>query len=252
MTDFYTAPGPSPWFSYMGDVPMPHNGIDWGIVSFGLAFEKGYTPPPVTVENYADGSGLRLIFDSDTFSTTGCICNIDCSGAVFTGLPTDAEGTATVCPVTDGYSVDVVTSGDGIDPVVIEITYTDALGNESSLEIDSIYDITHQPLSYWVSEESGVDFIELAPPFLTSSGTQIRDSVEAWQVQKYVTNEANAQTCVDWTTVSETSNPVNYLNRTGGVARVSLTSGTTYGFRVRYRSYYGEVSPWSDWITATV
>lgn len=231
---------------------MPHLDIDHGFVSYGFEFDKGYTPPPVTVENYSDGSGMRLVFDSDTFSDVGCVCNINCSGAVFTGLPTGSDGVAEVCPTTDGYSVDVVTSGDGVDPVVIEIDYTDSQGNESTLEINSIYDISPQLLSYWVSEESGVDFIELAPPFLTTSGTQLRDVVEAWQVQKYVSNEANAQTCVDWTTVKDTSNPVYYLNRTSGVARVSLTSGTTYGFRVRYRSYFGELSPWSDWITATV
>ncbi len=249
---FYTSPGPSPWFSYMGDVPMPHLNIDHGFAGFGYAFNKGYTPPPVTVQNHADGNGLRLVFDSDTFTDAGCVCNINCEGAVLTGLPTGGEGETTVCPSTDGYNIDINIETTTADPVVINIDYTDSQGNQSSIEINSIYAISPQVLSYWVSNESGVDFIEVGPTFTTTEGTSIRSDISNWQVQRYVGSSNNTQVCVDWQPVEQLTSPVHILDRTSDIARISLTSGNTYGFRVRYRSLYGEVSPWSDWITVTV
>lgn len=231
---------------------MPHLGTDHKFTGYGFAFNKGYTPPPVTLQSHTDGNGVRLVFDSNTFVGTNCVCDINCTGAVFTGLPAGGEGETTVCPTTDGYEIDINIDSANADPVVINIDYTDALGNESSIELNSIYAISPQVLSSWLSQEAGVNFIELGPTFTTTTGTNIRSDVEFWQIEMYTTNQSNAQVAIDWQRVEQLTSPTHILNRTGDIARISLTSGASYGFRVRYRSLYGEISPWSDWITATV
>ena len=227
-------------------------GDDYRFTSYGYRFDKGFTPPPVTVQNLDDGNGIRLVFDSNTFTGENCICNINCEGAVTMTLPPGGEGGTTVCPSTDGYTVDVNVDSTNVDPVVIEITYTDSQGNTSTTEINSIGGIQPSVLSSWVSQEAGVDFIELGPTFVTTNGSNFREEIADWQVQHYVGNANNSQVVIDWTQAEQITNPTHILNRTGDIARISLTSGNTYGFRVRYRSLYGEVSPWSDWITATV
>lgn len=254
-TTFYTPAGPSPWFSNMQDVPQDFSGVDPPsnqFVGSGGLFDKGYTPPPVTIVNHNDGVGIRLVFDSSVFNSSGCVCNINCSGAVFLGAPVGSQGPIVVCPITDGYAIDIVMDTTGVDPVPISIEYTDAQGNVSTTEIGSIGAIEPQTLSYVTGQESGVDYIEMGIPFLTTAGTGIRDDVSMWQIERFVTNEANSQLIIDWTVAEPVTRPTQFLYRTGDVARISLTSGTTYGFRVRYRSALGEISPWSGWITVTV
>lgn len=240
MTDFYTPiVGIPDGFPTDEERALPEQCFDSSVYEFN----KGITPPPFTLEPYVEGSGIRIIFEQTDF-TTDCVCSIACV------VTPDLDGIP-FCPKDTKYVLDtrVITVDEG-NPVPLEFTFTDGLGNSTILKVNSLIYVKPSPIIRRVAQENTHYYVELGIPLTSISGKQLSDDIYQYQIQEYIGNDKNIRTIVDWTVPAIFSRPVHILKRRDDLIRKTIRSGVEYGYRVRYRSQYDEASKWSNWVTA--
>lgn len=242
MTEFYVGQPVYP------PMILPINECHSHCINGGIAtFNKGYTPPPFSVTGFDEGDGIRINFAQDSF-VEECVCSIECVGtpSVSTG-----ESTGTFCPATTDYIYDfAVSSVNSGDITSFSFTFTDANGNEGTLDVNSlIYTKAHTP-SRVVLKENDYYYVEIGIPFSSISGKNLRPYIDHYKVEMYEHNTGNAKTLYGWSKFDSFSSPTHILDRKHGVITTRINSGMEYGFRVSYRSMYDEVSIASDWVTA--
>jgi len=207
-------------------------------------FNKGYTPPPFELSLFDTGNGIRITFEQSP-SLSDCMCAIECVGtAELLSEP--------FCPSQTSLSFDTTVSVvDEGNVVELSFTFSDALGNSTVIEANSLVFTKPSTMLRVVLQESSYYFVELGIPFTSVSGEDLRQHVYQYQVESYVGNVENKSVLIDWTKANTISSSVSITQRLDNLIRVVLrASNLEYGFRVRYRTVFDDASKWSDWVTA--
>lgn len=187
-------------------------------------WNKGRFPSPVNL-TYVNGS---LIAEFSNPGATDCSCNLTCS------IPSGVDIDLTLCP-DQKQSVVIYTGGLSGQAQYINLTFRDSIGNESYINIQSLIDSSILPLtvSHNVAPFRNDIFMNRT---LINGDTISTDS--QFQIWKYEGTSKNYKLWKDWSS-RDWSYFVDY----------DIIPGQTYGYSVRFRGAYGDLSNFSTWTT---
>ncbi|MHA2063324.1 MAG: hypothetical protein ACXABY_02965 [Candidatus Thorarchaeota archaeon] len=187
---------------------------------------KGILPSPVNLE-YNNGN-LNIVFEYN--GTIDCSCNIQCV------QPTGVSANIQFCP--DQQQSITILSGplDG-DPNNILLQLSDSVGNVADFPIEAVVGVDPKPpivqtaktpkrIEVFISRESinGVPMEEVD-----------------YQIIKYVGTNSNYFIWKDWSH-RDWNHFVDY----------DVILGEEYGYAVRYKGRFGDISNLSAWATTTI
>ena len=204
-------------------------------------------------------------------SQAPCTCAIDCldeSDVVITppapevGDPPSSNyvtlPVSTVCPAVEELVFAArVNNASTTSPTDFLLTFTDVFGNIKELTISILrwvvpkvptVDLTSYsdpPTQFGSPLKTDYHSVDVTVPFTSSDDTDIKSSVQAYQVQRYTGHEANLYLVRGWSNLDLGSNPDNKAKD------FLVLPGITYGYRVRYRGNDGDITAWSPWGTIT-
>ena len=241
-----------------------------GPASATCTFRKGFpnlaTPATVTILPSAPNTILATV-SLGTFATVDCSCAVDCSTTADVSItaPAAAPGDpphanyvrtpfAKVCPASGAFSFAArVNSPSASLPTDFLLEFTDVFGNVVRttvrilrwVEVKKPVATLHSVPDPGTESETGVKpayhYATIQIPFESETGGDIESAVQAYQVERYLGHPGNRQLIRGWVEPNLPSNPDDM------VWDYVLLADRAYGYRVRYRSAEGDVSPWSGW-----
>lgn len=191
-------------------------------------WNKGPIPNPLKLE-YNPTAG-KLIFYFEFEDSIPCTCNITCK--------TLQGNTNSIQYCEDKVSRIVVdyVGGESIDDLLL--TFTDAVGNTATLNIEPTVDLT--PLKPTLVYLESPRRVELSIKKETTSGRKLKNNT-AYQIWRYEGSLNNVSIWKDWA-----------VQEPGTFVDMSIIPGKRYGYAVRYKGEYGDVSKLSDWEVVSV
>lgn len=192
-----------------------------------FTWNKGLLPQPINITYTTNG------YVSVTFGYNGdvdCSCNISCV------IPSGLSQDLVFCPG-QAQTVLLYNGNNQEDIYRILINLTDSLGNESSIDYNSyIYSTPQSPTTIVGIKPKRID---VSLRRITTNGTEIPSDVE-YQILKYHGSEQNTKVWKDWSKHSWDFF-VDY----------DIVPGESYGYAVRFKGRYGDVSNRSEWSVVT-
>jgi hypothetical protein len=194
-------------------------------------FLKGPSAVPYALFYDEDTGELKLQYSG--LGSIPCVCDINCGS-----LSIDGQ-TLEICD--DEIQEVSVTSNSLVgNPVDVDLTFLDALGNITDLSAHLVHNVTPQAPSAWYMEDFG-GTVQIVPFFVSSLGVKINGNKTTFQIWKYSSVEDNLELLQDWSTKRWTT-----------LFDKNVKNGKTYGYAMRFRGEFGEVSAMSSWSTVTV
>lgn len=212
-------------------------------------FNKGYTPPPFQLVADSGSGEIRVVFQKNEFTST-CNCQIECvlEGV---GFNDDIGTIGKFCPQDVNFEVILNSqSFSTSEPTLVAFTFEDVNGNVSTIDISSL--VAVQPRAPMgmieLTDDDRRTHAIVAVPLYSASFVSLEDSVDQYQIERYIRNSTNSHIWVDWTSVgSPVSHKLTSLDRLHWDR--DILSGVEYGYRVRFRSAADNASRWSSWLT---
>lgn len=188
---------------------------------------KGTLPSPINL-TYTDGV-LGVTFEYRGNLT--CNCSLQCI------IPSGVDHQLQFCP-NEQQSINIYQGNTSGDPFSVIIRLSDGFGNLSSLEFQSLY--TTKPIAPSASVGARPKRVDVSITRLSINGNPIDDSLD-YQIFKYHGSETNQKIWKDWSHITW-NHFVDY----------DVIPGETYGYAVRFKGKFGEVSNLSDWTEVTI
>lgn len=220
------------------------------ILSTWIEMSKGYTAPPLTVSSDPESGDVTIKFTPGDFVKI-CSGSIQCLANSLAVYDADTQ-LGTFCASDTEFLVTLSSQQfSENEPLVYSFTFEDAAGNETSVTGFVILGIVPmRPIALVETGSSGRKNILIGILPFTQSTYDLRDIADQFQVQRYIRNESNAHTFIDWSDLSsgglQARNPAEriHLDR-------DIIQGVQYGYRVRFRTSEDDVSEWSAWTTVS-
>lgn len=213
--------------SMEGIVPQAY-GVSFPNQTFDVnySWQKGILPKPISLAYQND----RLVVYFNYEGTTNCNCNIECN------TPQGVSHNIQFCPG-ETQQVTLYQNPDSTDPFSVLINLKDSLGNESSINFQSIFNVV--PSAPILSVGSKPKRVEINIFNTSVNGINIEDKV-MYQVWKYEGTKNNAKVWKDWSLFNW-----NYF------VDYETIPGQTYGYAIRFKGVLGDISKMSDWSIIT-
>jgi len=201
--------------------------------SFGVNFQpqtptvtytwtKGVLPRPIGL-SYSNDS-LMVTFQYD--GSKDCSCSIQCV------QPLGVSRNLKFCPnETQALKINTSLSG---DPYTFTLALQDSVGNTSSIVITSVYNVI--PRAPSVSFASSPNRVEIFTDSLSANGMDLGEA--QYQIINYAGTVSNHVVWKDWS-----DRPQSYF-----IDRDVLPN-QIYGYAVRYRGKFNDISNLSSWTT---
>lgn len=195
-----------------------------------INLDKGLTPTPYRL--YFDPTNNNLKVQYSNLGNVACLCAINCTA------PDTSDFNLTVCK-DEIQEINIQNNSIFGDPTNVDIVFTDAIGNTTNIKVHSVLNV--KPAAPSAQLQSSPSRIEVGFWFVTVNGTPILSDKVHIQILRYENNEDNAQVWKDWTTISWKTR----FDR-------DIRSGRKYGYAVRFKGEFGEISQLSDWTVVDV
>jgi hypothetical protein len=195
-----------------------------------ITYVKGIDPVPFALY-YDSGSG-KLKVQYSNMGDVPCQCAINCL------VPTDDDFGVTIC---QDEAQEIILDANSIvgDPTNITLTFNDTVGNSTSVDIHAMTNVSPlPPIALWQQNPTRVN---ISVNFETIFGTSIRPDKVSYQIWKCKNNVDNATIFKDWTSKAWTD-----------VIDVDVVAGNSYGYAIKFKGEFGEVSNYSSWQTVEV
>lgn len=194
------------------------------------SLNKGIVPTPYKI--YFDRTTNQLKVQYIGIGTNACLCAINCVN------PTDEDYSLTVC---NDEVQEVTIDNNEIfgDPTSATITFRDSIGNISNIEIHSVLNVS--PASPGLSLLSQPTGVQIMVWFISKNGVAIDNSKVSYQILRYENNTDNVKVLFDWTDKDWKV----LVDR-------DIRSGRKYGYSVRFKGEFGEISELSSWSVISI
>jgi len=207
-----------------GQVPLGY-GVNFPnqTCSDSFSWTKGILPSPVNL-SYDSNGNLSVLFEYK--GNIDCSCNIQCT------IPSGVSNQINFCPG-ETQSIVLYQDPNQSDPYSIIIQLSDSIGNISDLEFQSLFTTTPRPpiaLSDTKPKRINV-FIATE----STNGVQL-DGNAQYQILRYEGSASNHRIWKDWSDINWNSF-VDY----------DIIPGQKYGYAVRFKGLFGEVTKLSSW-----
>ena len=191
-------------------------------------WDKGPLPNPLYLDYDSSAEKLTVYFEFE--DGIPCTCNILCQ--TVSGSLNDIQYCEDkVSRVTLDYA-----GGENIDDLILQ--FTDGIGNNTTMKVEPVVDL--KPNKPSVIHLANPRRVELGLRRITESGKKLKVST-AYQIWKYTDSISSAVIWKDWS-----------LQEPGTFIDMDIIPGKTYGYAVRYKGEYEDLSILSDWVTVTV
>jgi len=192
-------------------------------VSVEFGWEKGLLPTPYTI-SYEQGV-LKVYFQY--LGQADCSCNIQCITP--SGVNTDLN----FCP-NDIQAVNISKDLNG-DPFTFNIIIKDTIGNTSTLDVTTLINvIPASPVLNLYGPSNQVLRNEITINRLNVNAISVFDA--DYQIIKYVDTPSNYFIWKDWSSRGWNT----FIDD-------DIKYGHVYGYAVRYKGKYGDISSFSPW-----
>lgn len=227
ISDFLEAHSIKFELTMVGQVPQSY-GINFTPQSPSYIFEweKGVLPQPVSI-TYQNGS-YNVVFEYA--GNKDCSCSIQCV------VPSGISNNIQFCP-DQKQTVTIYNGGLLSDPTTLLISLRDSVGNISALEIQPLMGVDPAPPTISYNESPR----HVSVTILAESIGGIKLENTQYQVLKYDTNQHNYFVWKDWSNRSS----MTFLDD-------DLLPGHTYGYAVRYRGQFNDITNLSSWSSIIV
>lgn len=191
-------------------------------------WNKGVLPSPVGL-TYDNNGNLSISFEYK--GNIDCTCDIQCF------IPSGVSTEINFCP-DEVKQVTLYQNPNQADPYSVVLQLSDSLGNLSTLEFQSLF--TTKPKSPIVMSDTKPKRVNVFISKESQNSVQIENKA-AYQIIKYEGSKSNNKIWKDWST-ADWNSFVDY----------EIIPGQKYGYAVRYKGIFGEVSKISDWAELTI
>ena len=193
-------------------------------------FIKGLTPKPYKV--YFDSISGKLKVQFLGMGDKPCICSIDCA------VPTEDDFNISICK-DEIQEVSISKSSIVGDPAEATITFVDSVGNESAIGLQLVNEVI--PLGVQVFKDVDNLFARVNFHYTTINGKKLDGNKLMYQIVRYEGSQNNAKIWKDWS-----AQPTN------GFIDSKLKAGKTYGYSVRFKGEFDEISNSSPWTEVVI
>jgi len=212
----------------IGQVPQAYNvNYPAQTATTNYLWVKGVIPSPVNL-TYLNGE-LGVTFEYN--GNVDCSCDISCS--IATGVTQNIQ----FCP-DETQTVTLYQDPNSTDPFSVLVQLSDTIGNTSDLEFQTVFNTLPKAPIISVGEKPQRVNINILRQ--SANDIAVNDEIQ-YQVLKYFGSEANYQVWKDWSR-HDWSNFVDY----------DVLPGQTYGYALRFRGMFGDISRISEWTEITI
>lgn len=188
--------------------------------SLEYTWQKGRLPSPIGIDY--NGENLQIYFQY--LGGEECSCNLQC--LTQSGISQDIK----FCQ-NDIQSISITHTLSG-DPYTISLSLRDSIGNTSIINATTVLEVDPYPPIAISLTNPNRNEITTHP---ASINGVILDDVD-YQILRYIGDDNNIKVWKDWS-----ERPV------GSLIDRDILPDTTYGYAVRYRGKFGDISNISDW-----
>jgi hypothetical protein len=191
-------------------------------------FTKGLSPRPYALFFDEISGELRLQYAN--LGGLPCSCDIVCADI-------SEEGQDLILCSDEIQEVSVSTNSIVGDPTLVSLAFRDTVGNTTDFSAQLVHQTNpKRPDAFRITDDN--PHIQVNPFFVTDTGTVLDHTKLDYQIWKYEGNESNTKMIQDWSSNKWTT----YID-------YDISATTEYGYAVRFRGEFGEVSRFSSWIT---
>jgi len=198
--------------------------------SASIILNKGLNPKPYKI--YLDPVTNQLKVQYSNLGGAACLCAINCVA------PSVDDYDLTVCE-DEVQEITIDSSSVFGDPAEANVTFLDPKGNKTSLDIQSMVNVI--PLAPNVLRQNTPNHNNISVFYNSANGKPINPEKVKVQVLKYENNPDNVYVWKDWTSKSWKS-----------LYDKNIIPGRKYGYAVRFKGEFGEVSNASSWTVVEV
>jgi len=195
--------------------------------SFEHLFVKGMSPTPYNI--YYDSTTGKIKIQYLDMGEVPCLCSINCVN------PTSDDFNLTSCnDEVQEISIDANTTLG--DPSLATITFIDCIGNTTYVNVNAMVNVEPIQMTVLKSEEPLRNNITFS--YISINSTIISNEGLSYQIIRYISNEDNLKILKDWSSDAISS----FID-------ADILPGKTYGYRVRFKGEFGDISKSSQWAT---
>lgn len=191
-----------------------------------IVLVKGPTPVPFAL--YFDEATGQLKIQYSGLGGLACYCDVDCANISVSGQE------LTICEDEIQELTLDINSIVG-DPTSLSLTFTDVLGNETLMNSTILYGVT--PKSPGAIYQEDPVHVQILPFWVTASNVILSKNSTDYQIWKFVNSRDNTVLLKDWSSKSWST-----------IFDRDVVPGTLYGYAIRFRGEFGEVSELSSWV----
>lgn len=193
-------------------------------------FFKGITPTPYKL--FYDEITGKIKVQYIDMGDAPCLCAINCI------KPTSDDYNLTTC--TDEIQEVTIDSNSIVgDPSNVTITFVDSIGNTTNVEVNAMLNVKPAKMTALYMETP--KRINATFAYTSINGASIKESKVSYQVLKYKNKSDNVKILKDWSS-----------DGTSSFIDTDVLPGNTYGYSVRFRGEFGDVSKSSQWTTVLI
>jgi hypothetical protein len=190
-----------------------------------FVLNKGITPTPYRI--YFDRNSNQLKIQYTSIGSNACLCAINCVN------PTEDDFSLTVCN-NEIQEISVDNNQIFGDPTNLTISFQDNIGNISNLSIHTVINAVPAPVGLNLLADSVG--IQVLVYFVSINGVLIDSSKVSYQILRYENNPDNIKILFDWTDKDWKV-----------LIDKDIRTGRKYGYSVRFKGEFGEISELSAW-----
>lgn len=192
-----------------------------------FTWNKGVLPQPIGM-TYTNGI-LNVQFNYQ--GSTNCNCSIQCVA------PQGVTQNIVFCPG-ETQSVSLYQNPDSTDPFSVLIKLQDTLGNVSSVDFQTIFNVVPAKPILSIGKKPKRIGIAIARESISKVAIE---PAACYQILKYEGSPNNKVVWKDWNDSSW-----NYF------VDYQVRPGYTYGYAVKFKGQLGDISTTSEWTTVTI
>lgn len=217
MTVFYTP---------LASIPEDIDDLD-GVASDWDVLEKGSNELPFSLVHDEDNGQVRVVIQNPDL--TDCPCEATCQGF-----------TATTCAGAQGGTIVLNVEFSEEEALELQVRLMDALGNASTFIAYSLLAVVPARPLVALIEDEGPRHVLVGIPVTSAAGVSLSEAAVQFQIERYLSHEANREIWKDWSPISELP---------GALKDWPVPPGQKRGYRVRFRPVDDHTSEWSLWGT---
>lgn len=191
-----------------------------------IVLVKGISPEPYAL--YFDETTGQLKLQYAGIGDIPCTCDIECINLSEQGVDLN------ICD-DEIQELNIDSSSIVGDPTNIALQFTDPIGNVTNITHQLLHQVQPRKLGVARMQTSG-DHVQLTVFFATINTIALDSEKLQYQIWRYDNNTDNVKMIQDWSTKKWTT----YFDTT-------VRSNHIYGYTVRFRGEFGEVSLFSEW-----